>query len=194
MTPTSTAEGGCIMSRTRTPSFAIAAVTILLLTLPASAAQEDGTEDGRTQPSAVIVFPPPTYPVYVVPYMRGGDGSATVVTVTNVGTATCTTAVDWKVGVGGVACTTYLTVHGGVPIGDALDHCTNPNVVGCNATCAQPGPFGFRVEGAAVVRTEAHCRGTVAVDARIYYFDTEFQVSGVADLKLVKLPLGNKGE
>ena len=178
----------------RTPSLLIAAFTSLLLTVPASAMQEDGTDESRTASSAVIFLPPPTYPVYVVPYMRGGDGASTVVTVTNVGTTACTTAVDWKVGVGGVACTTYLTVNGGAPIGDALDHCTNPTVVGCNATCPQPGPFGFRVEGAAVVRAEAHCRGTVAVDARVYYFDGEFQVQGVADLKLVKFPGGNKGD
>jgi len=182
------------MSGTRTFSLAIAAFSILLLTLPASAAQEDGTEDSRAPSPAAIFLPPPTFPVYVVPYIRAGDGAATVVTVTNVGKDACTTAVDWKVGVGGVACTTYLTIQGGVPIGDALDHCTNPTVVGCNATCFQPAPFGFRVEGAAVVRTEAHCRGTVAVDARVYYFDTDFQVLGVADLKLVKLPAGNKGE
>src|SRR5213080_4406525 len=124
--------GGRTMSRTRVPSLIIGAFAVLLLTLPASAAQEDGTDDSRTPSAAAIVVTPPTYPVYVVPYMHGGDGSATVVTVTNVGTATCTTAVDWKIGVGGVVCTTYLTVHGGVPIGDALDHCTNPNVVGCN--------------------------------------------------------------
>ena len=182
------------MPRIQTPSLAIAALTVLLLTLPVSAAQVDGTEDGRTQAAAAIVVPPPTYPVYVVPYIRAGDGAATVVTVTNVGTAACTTAVDWKIGVGGVACTTYLTVHGGVPIGDALDHCTNPNVVGCNATCFQPEPFGFRVEGAAVVKMEAHCRGTIAVDARVYYFNSEGEVSAAADLKLVKLPAGNKGE
>jgi len=182
------------MSRIHAPSLVILMFTILLLTHPAWAVQDDGTEDTRTLSSGAVFVPPTTYPVYVVPYIRAGDGAATVVTVTNVGTAACTTAVDWKVGVGGVACTTYLTVQGGVPIGDALDHCTNPNVVGCNATCFQPGPFGFRVEGAGVVRTEAHCRGTIAVDARVYYFDSAFQVMGVADLKLVKLPAGNKGE
>jgi hypothetical protein len=183
------------MSIPRALSLAIAAFSALSLALPASAAQDDGTEDSRMmQSAAIFVPPPPTYPVYVVPYIRAGDGASTVVTVTNVGATACTTAVDWKVGVGGVACTTYLTVNGGAPIGDALDHCTNPTVVGCNATCPQPGPFGFRVEGAAVVRTEAHCRNTVAVDARVYYFDGDFQVQGVADLKLVKLPAGNKGE
>ena len=41
---------------------------------------------------------------------------------------------------------------------------------------------------------EAHCRGTIAVDARVYYFTAEGEVSGVADLKIIKLPSGNKGE
>jgi hypothetical protein len=62
--------------------------------------------------------------------------------------------------------------------------------VGCNATC---GP-DFRLEGAAIVRAEASCKAKLAVDARVYYFVLGESVTGVADLKVIKLPMGNKGE
>ena len=183
------------MPRTRTTALAIVASITMLLPLAARAADIDGVHDDRSELAVAIAVPPPTtYPVYLVPYMRGGDLSATVVSVTNVGNAACTTSVDWKVGVGGVACRTFLRLASGSPVGDTLDHCTNPNVVGCNATCPQPDPWGFRAEGAAIVGAEAHCRGTIAVDARVYYFTAEGEVSGVADLKIIKLPSGNKGE
>ena len=182
------------MPKTHTTALAITALITMLLPLAARAADIDGAHDDRSALAAIAVPPPTTYPVFLVPYMRGGDLSATVVSVTNVGNAACTTSVDWKVGVGGVACRTFLRLASGSPVGDTLDHCTNPNVVGCNATCPQPDPWGFRAEGAAIVGAEAHCRGTIAVDARVYYFTAEGEVSGVADLKIVKLPSGNKGE
>ena len=160
------------MPRTHTTALAITALITMLLPLAARAADIDGTHADRSELAvAIAVPPPPTYPVYLVPYMRGGDLSATVVSVT-----------------------TFLRLASGFPVGDTLDHCTNPNVVGCNATCPQPDPWGFRAEGAAIVGAEAHCRGTIAVDARVYYFTAEGEVSGVADLKIVKLPSGNKGE
>ena len=44
--------------------------------------------------------------------------------------------------------------------------------------------------------TEPRCKSKIAVDGRAYSQDsTEFQdVSAVADLKIIKLPSGNKGE
>jgi hypothetical protein len=168
-----------------------AALIAMLVPLHASAGQDDGTPVNVT---AGIVLPPATFPVYLVPYMRAGDSAATVVSITNLGDTPCTTSVDWKTGVGGVACSTFLTHAGGSPVGDTLDHCTNPNAVGCNATCAQPAPFGFRAEGAAIVRAELHCRTRIAVDARLYYSTSTGEVAGLADLKVIKLPGANKGE
>jgi hypothetical protein len=182
------------MPRTHARSLVMAALTAMLLTLPAAAQDAGPQVDGTTPTTAAVAPPVPTFPVYVVPYMRGGDSSATVVSITNLGDTSCATSVDWKVGVGGVACRTFLTHGGGSPVGDALDHCTNPNVVGCNATCPQPAPLGLRVEGAAIVGAQASCRTRIAVDARIYYFTSSGEVAGVADLKVIKLPAANKGE
>jgi hypothetical protein len=100
------------MPRTHARSLVMAALTAMLLTLPAAAQDAGPQVDGTTPTTAAVAPPVPTFPVYVVPYMRGGDSSATVVSITNLGDTSCATSVDWKVGVGGVACRTFLT-HGG---------------------------------------------------------------------------------
>ena len=48
-------------------------------------------------------------------------------------------------------------------------------------TCAQPAPFGFRVDGTATVEAESQCKIKIAVDADI--FDSNPNVVGVADTK-----------
>ena len=158
----------------------MAALTTMLLTLPASAAQNDGTQEDGAQQTAAASEGPTTVPAFVVPYMAAGNGASTVVSITNLGGTACATSVDWKIGAGGVACRTFLTLGGGSPIGDELDHCTNPTAVRCNSTCPQPAPFGFSAEGAAIVGVEPHCRNKIAVDARIYYLDSNLDVAGAS--------------
>jgi hypothetical protein len=38
------------------------------------------------------------------------------------------------------------------------------------------------------------CKSKIAVDAEIFYFDTNLNVVGVADTKVLKLPGANKGD
>jgi hypothetical protein len=52
-------------------------------------------------------------------------------------------------------------------------------------TCAQPAPFGFRVDGTATVEAESQCKSKIAVDADI--FDSNLNVVGVADTKILEL-------
>ena len=67
------------------------------------------------------------------------------------------------------ACRTSLTVGGGTPVGNELDHCTRGTFALCDSTCDQTGGCGFRGEGNAVIGTEPRCKSKIAVDARAYY-------------------------
>lgn len=170
------------------------ALTTLLSSLPASAG---GDVTPRASPAAAVTEGSQTAPVFVVPYWRSEPGISTVVSITNLGTTPCLTTVDRMNGTSGaIQCRTSLTIGGGTPVGQALDHCTRGTFVLCDSTCDQSGVFGFRGEGNAVIGTEPRCKNKIAVDARTYYQDsTEFEdVSAVAALRVVKLPAGNKGD
>jgi hypothetical protein len=170
----------------------IAALATLVPSLPASAG-----DAAQVAPAAAGEEGSLTTPVFLLPYWRSEPGISTVVSITNLGTSPCLTTVDWINGFNGtVQCRTSLTVGGGTPVGNELDHCTRGTFVLCDSTCDQTGVFGFRGEGNAVIGTEPRCKGKIAVDARAYYQDsTEFQdVSAVADLRIIKLPSGNKGD
>jgi len=65
---------------------------------------------------------------------------------------------------------------------------------GSGSTCPQPAPFGFRLDGTATVEAESQCKSKIAVDAEVFYFDSNLNVVGVADTKVVKLPGANKGD
>jgi hypothetical protein len=170
-------------------SLIIATLTVMLAALSASAAPEDGA-GSRVEIEARNL--PATFPVYVVPYMAADESIGTVISIANLGDTPCLTVVDWKIGHGTFTCTTALNLAGGAPVGDVQDHCVRRTTglpVGCNAWCAD----NIRIEGGAIVRAQQSCRGKIAVDARLYYFNGGV-VAGVADLKVIKLPNGSKGE
>ena len=106
---------------------------------------------------------------------------------------------DWRFGFGGTACTTTLNLAGGVAatnlIGDTGEHCSRgvPFAVAvCNATCA---PGLAAIEGKAVVGTRPACVNRLAVDARLYHLGAnDVPTNAVADLKVARLPQGNKGD
>jgi hypothetical protein len=86
-----------------------------------------------------------------------------------------------------------MTIGGG----QSSDHCSNPTAGFCGtAVCPQPPPFGFRVEGTAVINTEPQCRNEIAADAVVFYFDNDqtLNIVGTANPKVLKLPGPNKGE
>src|SRR5262249_38053543 len=177
-------------------ALAIAALATLGLSLPASA-DDAATAQAQAPPAAAVEEGSLTTPVFLVPYWRSEPGISTVVSITNLGTTPCLTTVDWRNGLNGeVQCRTSLTIAGGTPVGSALEHCTRGTFVLCDSTCDQSGVFGFRGEGNAVVGTESRCKNKIAVDARAYYErSTEFEdITAVADLKVIRLPSGNKGD
>jgi len=177
-------------------ALAVAALATLGLSLPASAG-DAATSPAQAPPAAAAEEGSLTTPVFLVPYWRSEPGISTVVSITNLGTTPCLTTVDWRNGIdGAVRCRTSLTIGGGTPVGDALDHCTRDTFVLCDSECDQSGVFGFRGEGNAVIGTESRCKNKIAVDARAYYeTSTEFQdITAVADLKVIRLPSGNKGD
>jgi hypothetical protein len=136
---------------------------------------------------------------YRVTYFSSQTGvaalrSASIVSVTNHNTATCAVAVDWKLGLGGVVCTTAINVAPG----NTVDFCTRTlpaGVTSCNSTCAAPGLTN--AEGSAIVgsRTVTGCE-RIAVSARTVYTQTttDSPVSAITDAKVVRIGLGNSGD
>lgn len=180
------------MIRKLAQSLAFATFALVLAAFPASAA-DTGLEPGFAGASAEY---PATTPVYVVPFMAGDYYQDTVITIANLDQRECDTVVEWKIGHGTFTCPTRLRLAGGSPVGDALTHCfrrTTGLPVSCATWCDLPNP---RLEGAAIIRTSAACRNKIAVDARHYTFayDESGVVTGVTELKVVKLPGGNKGD
>ena len=150
--------------------------------------------------AAAVTLPAGHRPLFLIPYMKSHSGtpdpSATIISLTNVNGATaCPTSVAWNIGFGGTSCVTTLNLAGGGAVGDTGEHCSR-NVPGdvatCNATCA-PG-LGF-IEGKAIVGTTIACVNRIAVDARLYHLQVnDGPTTAIADLKAVRLPLGNKGD
>jgi hypothetical protein len=68
---------------------------------------------------------------------------------------------------------------------DALTHCSRSvgdTFVSCDVSCSPP--LGFH-QGRAVVSTTSACKSKIAVDARVYYTNSnDSQVTGVADVKV----------
>lgn len=123
-----------------------------------------------------------------------GIRSATIVSITNNSFNTCTTGVDWRVGFGGLACTTSLVLGPG----QTGEHCSR-NVPGtisiCNSVC--PGATGLFAEGSAIVgSTTAPPCDRIQVSARTVYTTgaNDENLTAITDAKIVKLPLGNIGD
>jgi len=75
------------------------------------------------------------------------------------------------------------------------EHCSRAvpsDVASCNTTCF---PELLGSEGKAVIATTSGCVNRIAVDARLYQLGAnDGPTNAVADLKVIRLPLGNKGE
>ena len=124
---------------------------------------------------------------------------ATVVSLTNIGEKTsCPVSVDWWFGLDAtLACTSTSTLDAGTTasdfVGTTHDHCTRdlPEAsVLCNAVCDPPLTF---YEGKAVVSTTQECVKRIAIDARLYHtIGDDDEVTGIANVKVVRLPSGNE--
>jgi len=178
---------------------AILGLTLAIAAGPQVArAQEADDSHGSARIGSALA--PGHVAVFLVPYLKShagtADPSATIISVSNVGGVTaCPTSVDWKIGFGGTSCTTTLNLAGGLPVGDTGEHCSR-NVPGdvatCNSTCV--GGLNF-IEGKAVIGTTPACVNRIAVDARLYHLGpNDVPTNAIADLKVVRLPLGNKGD
>lgn len=178
-------------------SLTVAAVAALATPSIAIAQQADGGTPAVT--SSATRLPAGTLARYRVTYMNSqapttGIRSSTIVSITNNSFNTCTTGVDWRVGFGGLACTTTLVLGPG----QTGEHCSR-NVPGtisvCNAIC--PGASGLFAEGNAVVgSTVAPPCDRIQVSARTVYTTgtDDGNLTAITDAKVVKMPLGNIGD
>lgn len=159
---------------------------------PASALAGDAEGTG---PSVGAELATGHVPVWRVPFMKSQTGgtinSATVISLSNQGTATCSTSVDFFFGGGLLACTTTLSIGPG----QTLEHCSRSiplEIVSCNSTCS---PALTLNEGHAVVGTTSACKSKLAVYPRLYYTGpSDTAVQAVADVKLVKTGKSNTGD
>lgn len=116
--------------------------------------------------------------------------SVSIASITNQSPVTCTVAVDWRVGFGGVACSTSISLGPG----STADFCTRPIpgfLTTCNSTC--PGATGATFEGNAIVgsSTTTGCQ-RIAVSARTVYTasTSDSPISAITDAKVVKIGTG----
>jgi hypothetical protein len=120
--------------------------------------------------------------------------SSTVISITNQSAgATCATSVDWRIGFGGVACTTTLVLGPG----QTGEHCSRPlpgAIAVCNATCA---PALTNSEGSAIIGSQniTGCN-FIAVDGRIYHTTgtADGAVAAITNPHVVRITTGNAGD
>jgi hypothetical protein len=155
---------------------------------------DDGSAPG--QRALAPQLPAGQIPRYVATYMASQTGSAqrtsTVVSITNNSSSTCATAVDWKVGFGGVSCTTNLILAAG-QTGEHCSRSINSGLV-CNATCS---PELTAIEGNAIIgSTRGTACAAIAVYARTFYTTgtSDQTLSAVADADIVRVGAGNNGD
>jgi len=144
-------------------------------------------------------------PLFPVGYSKRGEvtymlsmigqpyqNAATAISITNHHTASCSTVVEWKYGLAGVACTTYLTLGPG----QTGEHCSRGlpmAITSCNATCS---PALTYHEGSAIVGSKAltGCE-KMAVSARTIYTNPgDTYIQAITDAKYVKPWIGNSGD
>jgi hypothetical protein len=132
---------------------------------------------------------------YLVTYLKSHTDpprSATVVTVINQSSASCSVQVDWFVGFGPdtPVCTTVTNIDSGV----ANDFCSRnllSNITSCNTVCS---PELTSSEGKAVVSSTC---GAIGVDSRVYYTtgaSSDTGVAAVSNPKIVRVGTGNRGD
>jgi len=134
---------------------------------------------------------------YVATYMASRTApsprSATVVSITNNSSTTCGTSVDWKIGFGGVACTTSLTLAPG-QTGEHCSRSINDGLAVCNATCS---PQLTADEGNAIIgSTSGTPCAAIAVSARTFYTTgaSDQTLNAVSDANIVRVGAGNNGD
>jgi hypothetical protein len=135
-------------------------------------------------------------PRYIATYMnsqtRDPQRSATVVSITNDSSSTCESSVDWKIGFGGVACTTTLILNPG----ETGDHCSRSipsTLTVCNVTCSPELTFD---EGNAIIgSTRASPCTAIAVSARTYYTTgtSDENLNAITDARIVRIGDGKDG-
>jgi hypothetical protein len=134
---------------------------------------------------------------YIATYMASQTGpsqrTATVISITNNSSSTCATAVDWKVGFGGVSCTTTLVLAPG-QTGEHCSRSINSGLAICNATCS---PELTAIEGDAIIgSTRGTACAAIAVYARTFYTTgtSDQTLNAVADANIVRVGAGNNGD
>ena len=139
---------------------------------------------------------------YLVTFIKSNTSTtalrtASVVTVTNQGTATCNISVDWFAGLStAIVTTTNLAVSAG----HTVDFCSRTipsGITTCNATASPSQTF---LEGRARVAstnstTLNNCH-RIGVSARVYYTQTtsDSPVSAITDSNIVRVNSGNNGD
>lgn len=160
-------------------------------------AQAPDRGDVEVTSDATIQLPAGHVARYRLTYMNSqtatANRSSTVISITNQSGRSCVTSVDWRVGFGGVACTTTLLLGPN----QSGEHCSRPlpgAVAACNATCAPALTF---TEGNAVIGSQnlAGCQ-LIAVDGRIYHTvgSTDGGVAAVTNPHVVRFGAGNAGD
>jgi len=194
-------RGGKLMRRTTL--VLSSALALALCGLYADGALGAGQSPAADMPApgarapAASALPAGHVPRYRVTYLNSQTGapnrSATVVSITNQSNASCSTSVDWRVGFGGVSCTTTLTLGAG----QTGEHCARsvPGAISvCNVTCS---PELTSIEGSAVVGSinRGACN-KIAVDARVYHTtgNADDAVAAISNPKVVRFGLGNAGD
>ena len=165
-----------------------------------SASQAQQLEDrGNAAITSSLRLAPGTIARYRVTYFRSSTTtpalrSASVVSVTNHNSATCTVSIDWNFGAGGTVCTTTLAIAPG----NQLDFCSRSIPGGttvCNSTC--PGAGLTAHEGSAIVgsSTTVGC-DRIALSARTIYTSTttDAPIDAITDAKVVRIGAGNSGD
>lgn len=138
---------------------------------------------------------------YIVTYIKSnttsGFRTASVVSVTNNSSVTCSISVDWFAGLTGGSsgsCTTNLSVAAG----NTVDFCSRnvpSGVTSCNSTCSPAQTF---LEGRAQVASTADAAGKcagLAVESRVYYLTgttTDTGVAAVSNPNIIRVGESNK--
>lgn len=185
----------------KSSTFVLLMAGALTLGMPATEAFAQNRPDAGASPEVSPALPIGTTARYRVTYFYSNTNAAfpprnaSIVSITNQNTVSCTIAVDWRFGTGALACGTSAVVGPGA----TFDFCTRTlpfNVVACNSTC--PGAGLTFTEGSAVVGSSTATTGCdrIAVSARTVYTGTttDTSVSAITDAKVVRINAGNIGD
>src|SRR5262245_2551889 len=105
------------------------------------------------------------------------------------GSSPCATTVDWNLPSGDAKCRTFVTLAAN----QTLDHCSNPTAGFICGPRARSLRLWLPHRRDRDLRSGSQCKSKIGVDAEIFYFDSNLNVVGVADAKVLRLPGANKG-